>query len=99
MGVDGEATGGNGLVTFGLGITTGMSSEGNGFGNFQAGNHYWDTLGRSREASDLVTFDLGITTGAAKGKLKGKPNGKLKGKAGGQHAWEAKRGNGRQLAW
>ena len=38
------------LVTFGL-------------GNFRAGNHHWDTLGRQREAMDLVTFGLGITTG------------------------------------
>ena len=38
------------------------ATGGNGFGNFRAGNHYWDTLGRQREAMDLVTFGLGITT-------------------------------------
>ena len=40
---------------------------GNGFGNFRAGNHYWDTLGRQREATDLVTFELGITIGTRLG--------------------------------
>ena len=47
------------LVTFGLGIITGTRLEttgGNGFGNFRPENHYWDTLGRQREAMDLVTF-------------------------------------------
>ena len=43
-------------------------------------NHYWDTLGRQREAMDLVTFELGITTGTSWGKLRGKLRGKLKGK-------------------
>ena len=42
------------LVTFGLGITTEATRD-NGFGNLRAGNHYWDTLGRQREAMDLVT--------------------------------------------
>ena len=39
------------------------ATGGNGFGNFRAGNHYWDTLGRQREAMDLVTFGLEISTG------------------------------------
>ena len=56
------------LITFGLGITTGTrlgarqggklgrqaweATGGNGFGNLQAGNHHWDTLGRQREATE-----------------------------------------------
>ena len=43
------------------------ATGGNGFSNFWAGNHYRDTLGRQREATDLVTFGLGITTGASLG--------------------------------
>ena len=39
----------------------------NGFGNFRAGQHHWDTLGRQRGAMDLVTFGLGITTGTRLG--------------------------------
>ena len=64
------------LLIFKLGTTTGTAkgklkgklghaweaTGGNGFGNFPAGNHYCDTLGRQREAMDLVTFGLGITT-------------------------------------
>ena len=38
------------------------ATGGNGFGNFQAGKHYRETLGRQREAMDLVTFGLGTTT-------------------------------------
>ena len=59
------------LVTFGLGITSGTrlgSTGGNGRqreGNFRAGNHHWDTLGKQREAMDLVTLGLGIITGHA----------------------------------
>ena len=41
------------------------ATGGNGFGNFRAGNHYWDTVVRYREVIDLVTFELGITTGTA----------------------------------
>ena len=39
------------LVTFGLGISAREPTGGNGFGNFQAGNHYWDRLGRQRKAT------------------------------------------------
>ena len=44
-----------------------MATGGNGFGNFRAGNHYCDMLGRQREATDLVTFGLGITRGTRLG--------------------------------
>ena len=53
------------LVIFELGITTGHALEAtgsNGFSNSRAGNQYWDTLGRQREAMDLVIFGLGTTT-------------------------------------
>ena len=44
-----------------------VAMGGNGFGNFRPGNHYWDTLGKQREAGDLVIFRLGIATGASLG--------------------------------
>ena len=44
------------LVTFGLKTTTGTGQGGNGFGNFRAGNHYWDKLGRQREATGCNGF-------------------------------------------
>ena len=43
------------------------ATGGNGFGNFRAGNHYCDTLGRQREAMNLVTFKLGTTTATGLG--------------------------------
>ena len=63
------------LVTFRLGTATGTAkgklkgklghaweaTGGNGFGNFRAGDHHWDTLGAERKAE-----------GKAKGKLGGK---------------------------
>ena len=66
------------LVTLALGITTRESLVDKlGKQRRQAGNHYWDTLGRQREAMvlvtfglrimDLVIFRLGITTGTRLG--------------------------------
>ena len=55
-----------------------MATAGNGFGNFRAGNHHWDSSGKAE----------GKAKGKAKGKAEGKPKGKLKGKL--RENWEAK---------
>ena len=86
------------LATFGLGTTTATRLEamgGNGFGNFQAGNHHCDTLGRQREAMDLVTFGLGITTATRLGGNGRQWTWEVSGwEPPLRHAWEARGGNG-----